>query len=68
MEVFGSLEQRVLWKTDEETMDDLPPNVRLSKWLPQQDILGLLPLVFMVVSIGDKLCHSFQCCDQSLEE
>ncbi|KAK8394676.1 hypothetical protein O3P69_005862 [Scylla paramamosain] len=40
VEVFGSLHQRVLWKWDENTMEGLPPNVRLSKWLPQQDILG----------------------------
>ncbi|KAK4312431.1 hypothetical protein Pmani_000885 [Petrolisthes manimaculis] len=40
LEVFGSLKQRVLWKWDQDTMDDLPPNVRLGKWLPQQDILG----------------------------
>lgn len=38
--VFASLRQRVLWKWDEEGMADLPPNVRLGKWLPQQDILG----------------------------
>ncbi|XP_069158014.1 UDP-glycosyltransferase UGT5-like [Procambarus clarkii] len=40
VEVFGSLEQRVLWKWDEDTMEDLPSNVRLAKWLPQQDVLG----------------------------
>ncbi|XP_045608864.1 UDP-glucosyltransferase 2 [Procambarus clarkii] len=40
IEVFGSLKQRVLWKWDQDTMEDLPPNVRISKWLPQQDILG----------------------------
>ncbi|XP_050735224.1 UDP-glycosyltransferase UGT5-like isoform X1 [Eriocheir sinensis] len=40
LEVFGSLQQRVLWKWDEDAMEGLPPNVRLSKWLPQQDILG----------------------------
>ncbi|XP_045120213.1 UDP-glycosyltransferase UGT5-like [Portunus trituberculatus] len=40
VEVFGSLEQRVLWKWDDDTIENLPPNVRLSKWLPQQDILG----------------------------
>ncbi|XP_076050356.1 UDP-glucosyltransferase 2-like isoform X2 [Oratosquilla oratoria] len=38
--VFGRLKQRVLWKWNEEDMVDLPPNVRLGKWLPQQDILG----------------------------
>ncbi|XP_045120300.1 UDP-glycosyltransferase UGT5-like isoform X2 [Portunus trituberculatus] len=40
VEVFGSLNQRVLWKWDEDTIEGLPPNVRLSRWLPQQDILG----------------------------
>lgn len=40
LQVFASLEQRVLWKWNEDTMDNLPANVRLSKWLPQQDILG----------------------------
>ncbi|KAK8747105.1 hypothetical protein OTU49_016998 [Cherax quadricarinatus] len=40
VQVFASLQQRVLWKWDKNTMDDLPPNVRLGKWLPQQDILG----------------------------
>ncbi|KAG0713355.1 UDP-glucuronosyltransferase 2B14 [Chionoecetes opilio] len=40
VEVFGSLQQRVLWKWNKDTMEDLPPNVRLGKWLPQQDILG----------------------------
>lgn len=40
VQVFGSLKQRVLWKWDKDTMEDLPPNVRLGKWLPQQDILG----------------------------
>ncbi|XP_069936414.1 UDP-glucosyltransferase 2-like [Cherax quadricarinatus] len=40
VQVFASLKQRVLWKWDQDTMYDLPPNVRLGKWLPQQDILG----------------------------
>ena len=37
---FAKLKQRVLWKWETETMADLPPNVKLSKWLPQQDVLG----------------------------
>lgn len=40
LQVLASLQQRVLWKWDQGTMEDLPPNVRLGKWLPQQDILG----------------------------
>ena len=38
--VFKRLQQRVLWKWETETMKDLPKNVKLSKWLPQQDLLG----------------------------
>ncbi|XP_045119842.1 UDP-glycosyltransferase UGT5-like isoform X1 [Portunus trituberculatus] len=39
-DVLGSLQQRVLWKWDKETMEGLPHNVRLAKWIPQQDVLG----------------------------
>ena len=37
--VFSRLKQRVLWKWPTE-MPDLPSNVKLSKWIPQQDVLG----------------------------
>jgi glucuronosyltransferase len=38
---FGRLKQRVLWKWEDDAgIKDLPPNVRLSAWLPQQDLLG----------------------------
>jgi glucuronosyltransferase len=40
LSVFGRLKQRVIWKWETEEMEDLPPNVKLSKWLPQQDVLG----------------------------
>lgn len=40
LQTFAKLKQRVLWKWETETMDDLPKNVKLSKWLPQQDVLG----------------------------
>ncbi|KAJ9589989.1 hypothetical protein L9F63_016881, partial [Diploptera punctata] len=40
--VFSQLPYRVLWKfeADEGSIPDLPDNVRLGRWLPQQDILG----------------------------
>jgi len=38
--VFSRLKQNVLWKYEDESMPDLPKNVKLGKWLPQQDILG----------------------------
>ena len=41
LRTFAKLKQRVLWKWETEHMDeDLSPNVKLSKWLPQQDVLG----------------------------
>lgn len=38
--VFRQLPQRVLWKWEGEDMPDLPLNVKLARWLPQQDLLG----------------------------
>ncbi|XP_063828822.1 UDP-glucosyltransferase 2 [Ostrinia nubilalis] len=41
VEALGRLPHRVLWKQDAvENMTDVPSNVRLYKWLPQQDLLG----------------------------
>jgi UDP:flavonoid glycosyltransferase YjiC (YdhE family) len=40
LRVFSKLKQKVFWKWETETMEGLPPNVKLGKWLPQQDILG----------------------------
>jgi len=40
LHAFSQLKQNVLWKWETETMPDLPPNVKLIKWAPQQDILG----------------------------
>lgn len=38
--VFSKLNQDVLWKFEDETIENLPKNVHVSKWLPQQDILA----------------------------
>lgn len=42
VKVFSQLQYQVLWKYEEdpENMPDLPENVRLGRWLPQQDLLG----------------------------
>lgn len=41
MRVFRQLPQRVLWKWETNgDMRDLPTNVKLARWLPQQDLLG----------------------------
>lgn len=38
---FAKLPYRVLWKYESSIIqNDLPPNVKISRWLPQQDVLG----------------------------
>nr|XP_027209481.1 UDP-glucuronosyltransferase 1-8-like [Penaeus vannamei] len=37
---LGKLEQRVVWKYKGEVEEDLPDNVLVREWVPQQDILG----------------------------
>jgi glucuronosyltransferase len=62
MNVFRQLKQKVLWKWETETMPDLPSNVKLSKWLPQQDILGHPNTKLFITHVGqssfqESLCH-----------
>ncbi|XP_018789095.1 PREDICTED: UDP-glucuronosyltransferase 2B13-like [Bactrocera latifrons] len=41
LDAFAQLKQNVLWKYENATIDaELPPNVRISKWLPQNDIFA----------------------------
>lgn len=40
LNVFSQLKQQVIWKWETETMPNLPANVKLTKWAPQQDLLG----------------------------
>lgn len=38
--MIGSLKQRVLWKFENETLPELPSNVKVQGWLPQRDVLA----------------------------
>lgn len=41
IDALKRLPQRVLWKQDgDQNMTDIPSNIKLYKWLPQQDLLG----------------------------
>ncbi|PNF21498.1 UDP-glucuronosyltransferase 2B19 [Cryptotermes secundus] len=40
MSAFSELPQRVVWKFEANSPPETPPNVLVSKWLPQSDILA----------------------------
>ena len=60
--VFSKLKQKILWKWETEEMEGKPDNVKLSKWLPQQDILSHPNLKLFISHMGqssaqEALCH-----------
>lgn len=48
---FRKLKQKILWKYEDESIPNLPENVLIRKWLPQQDILAN-PNVVLFISHG----------------
>ncbi|XP_001988523.2 UDP-glycosyltransferase UGT5 [Drosophila grimshawi] len=40
LQAFGKLKQKVLWKYENASIGQLPANVMISKWMPQNDILA----------------------------
>lgn len=40
MNTFAKLKQKVLWKFEDDKIENLPANVKISKWLPQQSVLA----------------------------
>ena len=40
IQAFSKLSETVIWKFESE-LDNVPKNVIIRKWLPQNDILGL---------------------------
>lgn len=41
LKVFSELKQKVIWKWENESLVGQTPNIKIGKWLPQQDILGM---------------------------
>ncbi|KAJ8954700.1 hypothetical protein NQ318_011393 [Aromia moschata] len=37
---FGKIKQKVLWKFEDDNFLELPTNLKLANWVPQQDILA----------------------------
>ncbi|KXJ82205.1 hypothetical protein RP20_CCG015147 [Aedes albopictus] len=40
LKVFSQLKQRVLWKYEDASIADIPSNVLIQSWMPQNDILA----------------------------
>jgi glucuronosyltransferase len=38
--VFSKLRQRVVWKWEADAPLNMPSNIMMVNWLPQQDLLG----------------------------
>ena len=62
LKTFARLDHPVIWKWDEESIPNLPKNVILSKWIPQQDLLAHQNLrVFVshggLLSVQEALFH-----------
>lgn len=45
------MKQRILWKYEAESLSDIPPNIMIRKWFPQNDILAH-PNVVLFISHG----------------
>lgn len=45
LNTFSKLKQQVIWKWESESMPDLPKNVLLKKWLPQQGHTNFINVV-----------------------
>ncbi len=61
VKAFGMLKQKVIWKWETE-IENKPSNLFLSKWLPQQDILGHPNTRLFITHAGlnsfqEAICH-----------
>lgn len=52
VESFRNVKQKVLWKFENDSIANLPPNVMVRKWLPQSDVLAHRNVVLFVTHGG----------------
>lgn len=52
MKAFRGLQQNVIWKFEDESLTNIPSNVRIQKWLPQSDILAHPNIVLFITHGG----------------
>jgi glucuronosyltransferase len=45
LKVLSKLKVKVLWKFETEELPGRPENVKISKWLSQQDVLGTSSII-----------------------
>lgn len=53
LNVFSKLKQDIIWKFEDDSMPNIPPNVKISKWLPQSDILAHPNVVLFITHGGN---------------
>lgn len=49
---FAKLKQKVLWKFEEEILQNKPSNLMISKWLPQDDVLAHKNVILFITHCG----------------
>lgn len=54
-EVFSKLKQNIIWKFEDESLRNIPSNVKIAKWLPQSDILAHPNVVLFISHGGNNL-------------
>lgn len=52
LETFSQLPYKVLWKFESDELEGKPQNVMISKWLPQQDLLGHPNIKLFITQAG----------------
>ena len=48
MNAFAKIPQKVIWKWESEVPENVPSNVMMTKWLSQQDLLGIKRLQLFI--------------------
>lgn len=49
LSALAELPQRFIWKWEEKSLPGDPKNIYISKWLPQNDILGIYKAFLLTV-------------------
>lgn len=52
LRTFAKLKQNVLWKFEDETLQNVPSNVMIRKWYPQSDVLAHKNIILFITHGG----------------